>query len=616
MDKILIVTPDLKIVFGKGPLVFFYKIYQKCLILQLKFLLSKYPEAIVLTSKALDPKKGNLFFYEDLQINLNYENLRKKVWKFTRNYFKEEFYWNKASLNNITETRTAIHFSLSVFPFFSILEDLIKKEKPSQIITITADSIPEKIGLKISRDLKIASRTFLIPNVSLFDKLIDHLLRIRQAKLRFDELLQLNELEKRPSFLPEGVLVEVGHPLQLKSAIPLFAKLKNCFLATDIRNLRVEIEKLISLKTQRKLKIRQIQATDFLNSNEIKTIYKTVQDKSKLWWEKVEKRNRHDFIFSLTKSYLKNTTIYYFPIAAVFVEVTERIFKKLRPKTAIVFSDRGFWDRSVALISKRFTILSILVSPNTNMSVDKTNNYDICDFVTVPGEHLKQELIKIGHKGDNIFVVGDLRFDNLPQTLANFDKAKICKKIGVDENKKIVLLISFHLSGLISAEEKRLLFQSTSQIIEKMPSIQLIIRPHPNEPIAALKAEFEEWNIKKGKIIENASLHELLYICDLVVMSWSMTGFEAMVFEKPVITFNFFEKNYDSYIPYVSKGAAIETKNKKELEIAIKTLLFKQNEREKLIKRAKEFNQYYLGKVDGKVAERIASLVSRKTLKE
>lgn len=600
--KVLIVTPDFKEVVVAGFGGFFYKIYQKLLILQLKVLIRRFPTATILTSNSLSDAG---LFYDDLILKINYYKLRKTVWKFVRGYFKNDFKWDGISINRISETRSAIHFSLIVFSYVEVLNNLISELKPDLIYTLTADSIPEKVAQKLGADLKIKTKTFFKPNISLLEKLVDYFLRLREAKLRFLEVLKIAQEKRNFSKIPQkGILIEASHPLQLKSALPLISNAKDSFLITHIPNIKPELEKLT------KEKINFLQAASFLTGEEAKKIYKSARSKAKIWWAKVKNQNQ-SFLFELSKEHLGNTALYYFPLAAIFVEAAKKIIQTTKPKAVVVFSDRGFIDGAIAKVSGKFKIPSFLVSPNTNMSVDKTNNYDICDFVTVPGEHLRQELIKIGHKKDDIFVVGDLRFDNLPKILKSFNKKKICQKIGIDLNKKIVLLISFHLSGLISAEEKRALFQSTSSVVNKISEAQLVIRPHPNEPISDLKAEVGNWGIKNAKIDSNSSLHELLFISDLVVMAWSMTGFEAMIFEKPVVTCNFFGKDYDQYIPYVSKGAAIEAKTEQELEETVKTLLFDKLAMQKLITQAKKFVEYYLGRVDGKVAKRIINIINQ-----
>lgn len=294
----------------------------------------------------------------------------------------------------------------------------------------------------------------------------------------------------------------------------------------------------------------------------------------------------------------------YFGFSAIYVKSAKTLLEKNKPSSIIFISDRSAIEKSVSIIAKRLKIPTFLVSPNTIMSLDKTNEYKIADYVLVTGIHIKKELIKIGVNKRNIIIVGDLRLDNIQRK--HFDRRKLFDKYGLDKNKKIIILISTYVSTAVPYNEKRNTFKLVNEGLKNFNNFQLVIKAHPNENIDVLRSQVKSWGIK-GKVI-SGNLHELLYISYAIAQTVSMTGFEAAIFRKPIFIINPRE-TYEKFIPYLSSAAAIGINNKEEFTANLKKFEKDSSFKKALLDSAEKFCSYYIKKVDGKASERVFNFI-------
>ena len=72
----------------------------------------------------------------------------------------------------------------------------------------------------------------------------------------------------------------------------------------------------------------------------------------------------------------------------------------------------------------------------------------------------------------------------------------------------------------------------------------LVIKPHPSEKRYRVLEELKEWGIANAIVTDNNQLElvELLNVCSVVLQTWSMTVFEAIMMNRPVISVNPFKK--------------------------------------------------------------------------
>jgi hypothetical protein len=105
-------------------------------------------------------------------------------------------------------------------------------------------------------------------------------------------------------------------------------------------------------------------------------------------------------------------------------------------------------------------------------------------------------------------------------------------------------------------------------------------------------------------IVKDVNLYELLHVSDLVLVTFSTVGAEAMRIRKPVISLNV-TRLHDN-VPFIKEGIATVVKNVDDLLPSIKRCL---NGDDIDLDRAKRFAEEELGTIDGQSTGRIIQVV-------
>ncbi|GAH91176.1 unnamed protein product, partial [marine sediment metagenome] len=115
----------------------------------------------------------------------------------------------------------------------------------------------------------------------------------------------------------------------------------------------------------------------------------------------------------------------------------------------------------------------------------------------------------------------------------------------------------------------------------------------------------EEENIKVT--ITKDYLWELIASSDLVIISNSTVGLDAMILDKPVVMVNLGRQVEG--IAYVSSGAALGAYSLEDIAPAVREALSNEQVRQDLAEARKRFIYEYAYIQDGKAAKRIADLI-------
>ena len=102
-------------------------------------------------------------------------------------------------------------------------------------------------------------------------------------------------------------------------------------------------------------------------------------------------------------------------------------------------------------------------------------------------------------------------------------------------------------------------------------------------------------------------LHPLIFISELVIVSHSTVGIEALILDKPLIDVNLTKMPF--YQDYVKEGVALGVRNEEDLLPAIKSILENEVVRKKLEKNRQKYVYEHAYKMDGKAAERVTNLI-------
>lgn len=232
--------------------------------------------------------------------------------------------------------------------------------------------------------------------------------------------------------------------------------------------------------------------------------------------------------------------------------------------------------------------------------------FPIPDIMCSWSESSRQSLIETAKFPDSVPVVtGDPRVDYLPAALKKFDREKIVQKLGIPKDKKI---ITFATENLPTEEEKIAIAKSICRSVSEISDCHLAIKMHPNEvDIGFYDKLASAADLESYSILRDANLYELLYVSDLVVLSYSTVAVEAMRMRKPVISLDLM--NLHGRVPFIKDKLAIVVKNADDLLPLIQKCLTLAPDVRELVEKAGSFAEQQLGTLDGMASERIVKVI-------
>ncbi|MDI6806455.1 MAG: CDP-glycerol glycerophosphotransferase family protein [Candidatus Aenigmarchaeota archaeon] len=320
-------------------------------------------------------------------------------------------------------------------------------------------------------------------------------------------------------------------------------------------------------------------------------------------------KERFDLIFSNVYIYndVKN------------IETAIHILEKERPAAVLMTFETGYYALALIAAAKKKGIPTIAIQHGiihsthgayTHKEVSLASNsleYPIPDKTAVYGKYTKNILIKRGNypKG-SVVVTGQPRYDILVEAYKIFNRDKFCERYNLNPRKKIVLIVT---QTLRSKEERDTFLRSTIDMIKKIPDIQIVIKPKPNEDGKWQRRILLEEKVK-GKVLPGRSnIFEVLYACDAMITVYSTTVIEAMILNKPVIIVNLTGEK--DPMPYVESGASLGVYKKGDIVEAVRKALYDKRIKTELRKNMKKFVYEHAYKADGKATERVVDLIKQ-----
>ena len=306
--------------------------------------------------------------------------------------------------------------------------------------------------------------------------------------------------------------------------------------------------------------------------------------------------------------------------AVTLIEASKRILEMEKPDVVIMHDEYGALQLSLinAAREKGIPTVSIqhgLVSEEQISYVHEQEHisgerkellFPIPDKMCVWSERAKQNLTEIAKFPLSVpIITGDPKTDLLPEAIKFFDYEKIMGKLGIPKGKKIIM---FATENLPSIDERSIIVKNVFDAIKALPDCHMIVKMHPNETDvlfyerAANEAKFQNYSI-----IRDFSLYELLYISNLVILSYSTVAVEAMRMKKPVISLDLMHLH--SNVSFIKNRKAIVISNSSDLLSAIEMCLANTDKVKEIVEKGKIFAEQELGVMDGKAAERIVKLI-------
>lgn len=229
-----------------------------------------------------------------------------------------------------------------------------------------------------------------------------------------------------------------------------------------------------------------------------------------------------------------------------------------------------------------------------------------CPTATVTcmyGKYYRDFLVQYGlYPSDTVAVTGNPRDDKYRGI--SFARHDVCKRLGIDPKKQVVLFIS----STMPKQDFSSLLDIVYGAVQRFKNVHLIVKMHPSEksrlPHQAMIAKF---GLSSTTIVWREALDQCIAISDVVVGPSSTSGFEAIIFGKPLIVVDVTAGV--GVFPFVKEGVAVGATTKDELVSSLTQLLSSKKSRESLATHYPKFISHYSYKIDGNSSERVAKII-------
>jgi hypothetical protein len=142
----------------------------------------------------------------------------------------------------------------------------------------------------------------------------------------------------------------------------------------------------------------------------------------------------------------------------------------------------------------------------------------------------------------------------------------------------------------------------------RLPGVQLLVKPHPNEATDTFRQAVVEFRTTDIHLVSKSdSPYPFLFVCDAVVTHRSSLAVEGAVLGKPVVVVNF--TGTPDAFPYVASGIAAGAYEPGDVEPAIRAVLYDEPTRTLMAERRATFLQENVLLGDVPATDRMVNLV-------
>jgi len=273
----------------------------------------------------------------------------------------------------------------------------------------------------------------------------------------------------------------------------------------------------------------------------------------------------------------------------------DKFLKENKIDVIFALHELNRWSKILAYFSFRYGIPFVTLQEGAyyieSFPLSFHTEYSTANLVW--GKQTVDLLKKLGNAPEKNIIVGDTHLDTALlkyKGKEDFYRAKVCKDLGLDKDKPLVLIISG--SGEIPVVK-------VISEMEKPKGINFVLKLHPGVILRSfteeVKKKFESENFK---VLQHYNSYDLLAASNVCVsLGRSTLTFEALAFDRPIIELE------GEWIFFSRYGVAI-TANGKELTQKIQEILNNGIDSE-VKKKLKSVKEYIFYKLDCKATDRV-----------
>ena len=286
-----------------------------------------------------------------------------------------------------------------------------------------------------------------------------------------------------------------------------------------------------------------------------------------------------------------------------YLEAFEQLLKTLQPKFILVEYDRHSWSSCLILAAKKLSI------PTFTMMHGVVNNQSgympmLADYLFCWGEHQKRLLEEYGGNPERLIVTGATQLD----TLIKISKQTVRKRLGITDNKKVVLLAT----NPVSPVHRHGMVQMFCQAIQEFEDIVGIVRLHPSEEIDF----YAEYVKKYPKILfdknDLISYEESFALADIVCIYNSAYGLDAALKGLPVMIINVADEYLGQAKDFIKHGDFPVANSTAELTEQLNSYLNNQDYRRRVNENIKIYARRYCKTFENKAAHNMICFINSK----
>jgi predicted glycosyltransferase len=315
-----------------------------------------------------------------------------------------------------------------------------------------------------------------------------------------------------------------------------------------------------------------------------------------------------------------------FSYVAESIEMAKKLIEEQSPDFILVTSEHGIIQKSIMVAGRLSKIPTMALQHGTIGQIHKgylswkssiSTAGDVrSPFCPIPdktalfGPYYFDLLTKAGaYPLESVVVTGEPRYDALIKASQTYDRDAFYRKFGLDPNKKLILV----LTEAVPIQDGKLFLKCVLKALKDLSGIEIVVKPHPAEVGEWYNDVLKEENVKATILSKRADTNEVLYVCNLLVASFSTVVIEATILGKLSVT-AYLAKASDP-TPYF-KEVSLRVYKEEDISPAIRKALYDDKTREALKRAGAKFVFEHAYKMDGKATERVTAIIEEMTGKK
>ncbi|GEM_PF-7133580 len=301
------------------------------------------------------------------------------------------------------------------------------------------------------------------------------------------------------------------------------------------------------------------------------------KDKINLFLQKRFKS--YDLNYNLYKRDFERMVINELTGVCLYKKSIEDLFRNKNIRRVVLSSDSHTLSRLVCQLSKKYDIKTFVFQHGSIGELAFTPLY--ADKFLAWGSHAKEYMIMKNEDEIKIDIVGNIKY--CADTYKNSD---ICLRKKTNSN---ILWAVNPIGNEINIR----LFSILENFIKETKNVNLTIKLHPGQSDEELFKNIRSKSIVKDKITiltKQSNIIEAIRDNDIVVITQSSTGLEAMMLNK--LVFSYEEKGISDTIPYIKFNSVLSFRNSKELINKFNNISLE--DIKKMRENSKKFLAYYM----------------------